>query len=164
MDCTRRFDLHPSISLFPSEPENGARRFGSAKRERSCGARPQPTSSPTKPPATGASPPPCRHRLAGEHNLIGNAANTAALLFAALPELNWDDFLKNGALIVDPFQRKLACVRIALGRGVCGTAAAAAHARCRRCTRVPQPHRCDVEARAEIVVPLLRGGDSLLRW
>ncbi|HEY1491222.1 MAG TPA: GAF domain-containing protein, partial [Steroidobacteraceae bacterium] len=64
--------------------------------------------------------------LAGERDLIANAANTAALLFEALPQINWAGFylLKDGELVVGPFQGKPACVRIALGRGVCGTAAA----------------------------------------
>jgi L-methionine (R)-S-oxide reductase len=100
--------------------------------------------------------------LAGEHDLIANAANTAALLFAALPEVNWAGFyfLRNGALVVGPFQGKPACVRIALGRGVCGTAAAG-----RRTLVVadvqefPGHIACDAASRAEIVVPLLRGGE-----
>ena len=64
--------------------------------------------------------------LAGETDLIANAANTAALLFDALPAINWAGFyfLRSGELIVGPFQGKPACVRIPLGRGVCGSAAA----------------------------------------
>src|SRR5690242_11616352 len=64
--------------------------------------------------------------LADEHDLIANAANTAALLYEALPEVNWAGFyfLRDGELVVGPFQGRPACVRIALGRGVCGTAAA----------------------------------------
>src|SRR5579863_7068513 len=100
--------------------------------------------------------------LAGERDLIANAANTAALLFAALPEVNWAGFyfLRNGALVVGPFQGKPACVRIALGRGVCGTAAAG-----RRTLVVadvqefPGHIACDAASRAEIVVPLLRDGE-----
>jgi L-methionine (R)-S-oxide reductase len=96
--------------------------------------------------------------LAGEHDLIANAANTAALIFAALPQLNWAGFyfLKDGELVVGPFQGKPACVRIALGKGVCGTAAAQ-----RRTLVVPDVHAfpghiaCDAASRAEIVVPLL---------
>src|SRR5215472_3371213 len=63
--------------------------------------------------------------LAGEHDLVANAANTAALLFNALPEVNWAGFyfLRGGELVLGPFQGKPACVRIALGRGVCGAAA-----------------------------------------
>jgi L-methionine (R)-S-oxide reductase len=98
--------------------------------------------------------------LAGERDLIANAANTAALLFGALPEVNWAGFyfLKEGGLIVGPFQGQPACVRIALGAGVCGTAAAR-----RRTIVVPDVHEfpghiaCDSASRSEIVVPLLAG-------
>src|SRR5580698_1816588 len=64
--------------------------------------------------------------LAGERDFIANAANTAALIYEALPGVNWAGFyfLKDGELVVGPFQGKPACVRIALGKGVCGTAAA----------------------------------------
>ena len=102
--------------------------------------------------------------LAGEHDLIANAANTAALLFGALPEVNWAGFyfLRGGELVVGPFQGKPACVRIALGRGVCGTAAVE-----RRTVLVPDVHAfpghiaCDTASRSEIVVPLIRGGELL---
>ncbi|HEY2807176.1 MAG TPA: GAF domain-containing protein [Steroidobacteraceae bacterium] len=98
--------------------------------------------------------------LAGERDLIANAANTAALLFEALPQVNWAGFylLKDGELVVGPFQGKPACVRIALGRGVCGTAAAE-----RRTLLVPDVHEfpghiaCDAASRSEVVIPLLRG-------
>jgi L-methionine (R)-S-oxide reductase len=98
--------------------------------------------------------------LAGGHDCVANAANTAALLFDALPEVNWAGFyfLKEGELVVGPFQGKPACVRIALGRGVCGTAAAG-----RRTLLVPDVHEfpghiaCDAASRSEVVVPLLRG-------
>ena len=69
-----------------------------------------------------------RALLAGEHDLIANAANVAALLFWSLPDLNWTGFYlvepRSGELLLGPFQGKPACVRIAVGRGVCGTAAA----------------------------------------
>src|SRR5688500_6959198 len=102
--------------------------------------------------------------LAGERDLIANAANTAALLFDALPDLNWAGFylLNGGELIVGPFQGKPACVRIALGSGVCGTAAA------KRATLVvPDVHAfpghiaCDAASRSEIVVPLILGENLL---
>jgi L-methionine (R)-S-oxide reductase len=102
--------------------------------------------------------------LAGERDFIANAANTAALLFEALPEVNWAGFyfLKQGELVVGPFQGKPACVRIALGQGVCGTAAAE-----RRTLVVPDVHEfpghiaCDAASRSEIVVPLMQGGTLL---
>jgi L-methionine (R)-S-oxide reductase len=105
-----------------------------------------------------------RALLAGESDLIANAANSAALLFEVLPEVNWAGFyfLKAGELLVGPFQGKPACVRIALGKGVCGTAALQ-----RRTLVVPDVHEfpghiaCDAASRAEIVVPVM-AGDALL--
>ena len=102
--------------------------------------------------------------LAGGSDLIANAANTAALIFDAVPQLNWAGFyfLKDGALVVGPFQGKPACVRIALGAGVCGTAAE------RRTTLVvpdvckfPGHIACDAASRSEIVIPLLLGTSLL---
>jgi L-methionine (R)-S-oxide reductase len=98
--------------------------------------------------------------LAGERDRIANAANTAALLFHSLPDLNWVGFyfLAGDELILGPFQGKPACVRIPVGRGVCGTAAA------RHSTvLVPDVHAfeghiaCDPQSRSEIVVPLTAG-------
>ena len=105
-----------------------------------------------------------RALLAGEADPIANAANTAALLFAALPEVNWAGFyfLRDGELVVGPFQGRPACVRIALGSGVCGTAAAQRHT-----LIVPEVHEfpghiaCDAASRSEIVVPLIAGGALL---
>ncbi len=67
-----------------------------------------------------------RALLAGESNRIANAANFAALQYHTMPQLNWAGFyfLEDGELVVGPFQGKPACVRIAIGRGVCGKAAA----------------------------------------
>jgi len=98
--------------------------------------------------------------LGDERDGIANAANTAALIFGALPDLNWAGFyfVRNHELVVGPFQGKPACVRIALGRGVCGTAVAE-----RRTIVVDDVHAfpghiaCDADSRSEIVVPLLRG-------
>jgi L-methionine (R)-S-oxide reductase len=105
-----------------------------------------------------------RKLLAGEHDFIANAANTAAVIFGALPQVNWAGFyfLKAGELVVGPFQGRPACVRIAMGRGVCGTAAVE-----RRTLLVPDVHAfpghiaCDPISRSEIVVPLLAGGTLL---
>src|SRR3984885_4160933 len=102
--------------------------------------------------------------LAGEPDLIANAANTAALIFDAVPRLNWVGFyfLKGDTLVVGPFQGKPACVRIALGAGVCGAAAAA-----RSSLLVPDVSKfsghiaCDAASRSEIVIPLLRGTSLL---
>ena len=103
--------------------------------------------------------------LHGETQLIANAANFAALVFHALPELNWCGFYfaEGQELVVGPFQGKPACVRIAFGRGVCGTAAAT-----RQTQVVPDVHAfaghiaCDSASRSEIVVPLLSRDGSLL--
>lgn len=104
--------------------------------------------------------------LAGEHDLIANLANTSALLFTSLPQLNWAGFyLLNSPkeLVLGPFQGKPACVRIALGRGVCGTAAAE-----RRTVLVPNVHEfpghiaCDSASNSEIVLPLIRANGELL--
>lgn len=102
--------------------------------------------------------------LHGEHDLVANAANFAALLYHSLPDVNWVGFyfLKNGELLVGPFQGKPACVHIPLGRGVCGTAAAQ-----RQTVLVEDVEQfsghiaCDVASRSEIVVPLLRNGELL---
>src|SRR6266550_2843599 len=64
--------------------------------------------------------------LSGERDLVANAANMAALIYHGLPDLNWAGFyfVKEGELVLGPFQGKPACVRIAWGNGVCGSAAA----------------------------------------
>jgi GAF domain-containing protein len=99
--------------------------------------------------------------LEGERDPIANAANMASLLFHTLPELNWAGFyfLKGGELVLGPFQGKPACVRIAVGNGVCGTAARS------RSTVVvqdvdafPGHIACDSASRSEIVVPLIKDG------
>ena len=97
--------------------------------------------------------------LTGERNRIANAANTAALLYEALPAINWTGFYfaQGRELIVGLFQGKPACVRIAFGRGVCGRAAAD-----RLTVVVPDVNAfpghiaCDAASRSEIVVPLVR--------
>lgn len=101
---------------------------------------------------------------AGEPDFIANLANASALLFHALPDLNWAGFylLKQGELVVGPFQGKPACVRIAIGKGVCGTSAQ------RRATViVPNVHEfpghiaCDSASNSEIVVPMTRDGELI---
>lgn len=102
--------------------------------------------------------------LAGERDWIANAANTAALIFDVLPEINWAGFyfLRDGELVVGPFQGKPACVRIPMGRGVCGAAAAQ-----RRTLVVPDVNAfpghiaCDVASRSEIVVPIIAADQVL---
>lgn len=102
--------------------------------------------------------------LSGERDLIANAANTAALIYQALPELNWAGFYlyKSGGLVLGPFQGKPACVRIAMGKGVCGTAAAR-----RETLLVEDVHAfaghiaCDSASNSEVVIPLQRNGELL---
>ena len=105
-----------------------------------------------------------RALLAGERDATANAANLAALVFHTLPDLNWAGFywMKQGELVLGPFQGKPACVRIAIGAGVCGTAA-----RDKRTVVVEDVHRfpghiaCDSASNSEVVVPLVRGGKVL---
>jgi len=75
-----------------------------------------------------------RGLLQDEHDLVANAANFSALLYHTLPDVNWVGFyfLKDEELLVGPFQGKPACVHIALGKGVCGTAAQRTGRPCRR--------------------------------
>jgi L-methionine (R)-S-oxide reductase len=96
--------------------------------------------------------------LAGEGDLIANAANTAALIYHGLPDLNWAGFyFRHGTeLVLGPFQGKPACVRIPIGTGVCGTAAERAAA-----VLVADVHEfpghiaCDPNSRSELVIPLV---------
>ena len=105
-----------------------------------------------------------RALLEGERDPTANAANLAALLYHTLPHLNWAGFywLRGRELVLGPFQGKPACVRIALGKGVCGTAA-----RDRVTIIVPDVEKfpghiaCDAASRSEIVVPVVRGTELL---
>jgi GAF domain-containing protein len=104
-----------------------------------------------------------RSLLAGETNLVAAAANMSSLLYWSLPDLNWAGFYLvdagSGDLLVGPFQGKPACVRIPLGKGVCGTAAAE-----RRTVLVEDVHEfpghiaCDSASNSEIVVPVIAAG------
>jgi L-methionine (R)-S-oxide reductase len=98
--------------------------------------------------------------LFGEPDAVANASNAAAAIYHALPALNWAGFyfLRGDELIVGPFQGLPACVRIPLGRGVCGTAAAERRSIIvHDVTAFPGHIACDVASRSELVVPLLRG-------
>lgn len=100
--------------------------------------------------------------LEGERDFIANAANFSSLLYHLLPDLNWAGFyiLRGEELVLGPFQGRPACVRIALGRGVCGTAAAT-----RTIVVVPNVHEfdghiaCDNASNSEIVLPVIIGGE-----
>jgi len=102
--------------------------------------------------------------LHGERDAIANAANLSALLYDAMPRLNWAGFylMRGGELVLGPFQGKPACVRIPVGRGVCGTAVAR-----RESILVEDVHAfpghiaCDAASRSELVVPLIRDDEVI---
>jgi L-methionine (R)-S-oxide reductase len=99
--------------------------------------------------------------LAGERDLIANAANFSSFIFHSLPDLNWAGFYfeKDGELVLGPFQGQPACVRVKIGQGVCGAGAA-------KCETVivsnvhefPGHIACDSASNSEIVVPLMKDG------
>lgn len=108
-----------------------------------------------------------RGLLAGERDRIANAANFAALVWYGVPRINWCGFyfFDGHELVVGPFQGKPACVRIALGRGVCGTAAAERETRVvKDVLAFPGHIACDVASRSEIVVPLVDGERLVGVW
>jgi L-methionine (R)-S-oxide reductase len=108
-----------------------------------------------------------RGLLADEHDRIANAANFAALIWHAVPAINWCGFyfFDGVELVVGPFQGKPACVRIALGKGVCGTAAASGETQVvQDVYEFPGHIACDAASRSEIVVPLFEGARLLGVW
>ena len=101
-----------------------------------------------------------RGLMHGECDRTANAANLSSLVFHALPDLNWVGFyfFDGTELVVGPFQGHPACVRIALGRGVCGTAAVTRQTqRIADVDAFPGHIPCDSASRSELVVPLYRG-------
>ena len=101
---------------------------------------------------------------AGEPDAVANMANLAALIFQLVPELNWAGFyrLVEGELVLGPFCGKPACIRIPLGQGVCGIAAATAKTQLVADVHAFPGHiACDADSRAELVVPVARGGDVI---
>lgn len=118
-------------------------------------------SATTKPEAYAELLVQARALLSGERDFTANSANLAALLFHSLEGLNWTGFywMRGEELVLGPFQGKPACVRIALGKGVCGTAAAT-----RRTVVVHDVHAfpghiaCDSASMSEVVVPVIAGG------
>ncbi|QDH17029.1 GAF domain-containing protein [Swingsia samuiensis] len=97
--------------------------------------------------------------VSSESDMIANMANIAALIFEALPQINWAGFYvwKEDQLVLGPFQGRVACTRIALGRGVCGTVA-----KTKETLVVPDVHlfpghiACDAASQSEIVIPILK--------
>jgi GAF domain-containing protein len=97
--------------------------------------------------------------LGDERDWVANAANTAALIYTSLPDLNWAGFymLKEGELVLGPFQGLPACIRIAMGRGVCGTAASTLTTQLVTDVHAFPGHiACDAASQSELVVPLVK--------
>jgi GAF domain-containing protein len=105
-----------------------------------------------------------RALTAGEPDPVANMSNLAALIWQFVPRLNWAGFyrLVDGELVLGPFQGRPACIRIALGQGVCGTAAQSGATQL-----VPDVHAfpghiaCDAASASELVVPVRRGGQVI---
>lgn len=98
---------------------------------------------------------------ADESDAIANMANLSALLWQYLPDLNWAGFYRmiDGELVLGPFQGKAACIRIPLGKGVCGTAAATRETQCVADVHAFPGHiACDAASRSEVVVPVIVAG------
>ena len=98
---------------------------------------------------------------AGEPDSTANMANVAALIWEALPDLNWAGFYRNigGELVLGPFQGRPACIRIPFGKGVCGAAAASLEPQCVEYVHVFRGHiACDSSSRSELVVPFVAAG------
>jgi GAF domain-containing protein len=98
---------------------------------------------------------------ADEPDAIANMANAAAVIWQYLPDLNWAGFYRmvDGELVLGPFQGKAACIRIAVGKGVCGTAAATRDTQLVEDVHAFPGHiACDAASRSELVVPLVRDG------
>ncbi|MBP3984197.1 GAF domain-containing protein [Pseudoxanthomonas helianthi] len=105
-----------------------------------------------------------RALLHGERDRVANAANLSALVYHALPQLNWVGFyfFDGTELVVGPFQGQPACVRIALDKGVCGAAASTRQTqRIADVDAFPGHIACDSASRSELVVPLQRGGELI---
>ena len=100
----------------------------------------------------------------GEPDAIANMANVAALLWETLPDLNWAGFYRNvgGELVLGPFQGRPACIRIPIGRGVCGAAAATLEPQCIDDVHAFPGHiACDAASASELVVPIVHEGSLL---
>ena len=106
-----------------------------------------------------------RELIAGEPDLVANTANMAAPIYHGLPDLNWAGFYFHDGreLVVGPFQGKPACVRIALGKGVCGTAAQTRETQIvRDVHEFPGHIACDSASQSEVVVPLVAPDGTLI--
>jgi L-methionine (R)-S-oxide reductase len=102
--------------------------------------------------------------MAGEPDPVANMANVAAVLFHGLPDLNWAGFYRmvDGELVLGPFQGKAACIRIPIGKGVCGAAAATGETQLVDDVHAFPGHiACDADSRSELVVPLVHEGQVI---
>jgi GAF domain-containing protein len=102
--------------------------------------------------------------VSGEPDPIANMANASALIFETLPDVNWVGFyrLLDGELVLGPFQGRPACIRIAIGSGVCGVAAETRQVqRVEDVNAFPGHIACDSASASEIVVPLVRDGELI---
>ncbi len=100
----------------------------------------------------------------GEKDIIANMANLSALIWQYLPDLNWAGFYRviDDELVLGPFQGKSACIRIAMGKGVCGTAASSRRTQCVEDVHAFPGHiACDADSRSEIVVPVVHDGNLI---
>lgn len=105
-----------------------------------------------------------RGLIAGEPDPVANMANLAALLAIALPDCNWTGFYRmvDGGLVLGPFIGKPACIRIALGEGVCGAGAASGQTQLVRDVHAFPGHiACDAASASELVVPVVRDGQVI---
>ncbi|MEG2017161.1 MAG: GAF domain-containing protein [Clostridium sp.] len=101
-------------------------------------------------------------QLSSEKNIYANLSNASAIIYAIMDKLNWSGFyfMREGELVLGPFQGKPACNRIALGKGVCGTAVAE-----RAIQRIANVHEflghiaCDGASNSEIVIPIIKDGE-----
>lgn len=100
--------------------------------------------------------------LAGERNLVANAAQLSAFIYQEVPDLNWAGFYfveGDDQLLLGPFQGKVACMRIPFSKGVCGAAARERRTQCVEDVHAFPGHiACDAASRSELVVPLVQGG------
>lgn len=103
-----------------------------------------------------------RSMIEGENDTVANLANASALLYESMERINWSGFylFKNNELVLGPFQGKPACIRIPLGKGVCGAAAAGKSAvLVRDVHKFPGHIACDSASESEIVIPIMNNGE-----
>lgn len=110
----------------------------------------------------------CRALVVSERNYIANAANISSLVYHSLPDVNWvgfyfiDNSSPNKELVLGPFHGKPACIRIPIGKGVCGTVASTAHTMIVDDVHLFEGHiACDSDSNSEVVIPLIKNNTLL---